>query len=258
MSKLFQKFKIYFLVIFLWGIFAPAVLAQEATTSPQPRFKLTPFKNQEKIKELKEKVATKVAQMRIKTPRAFAGKIKSLEENFFVLTKRRGDQKVLILEEAKFFRLGKGERTAISFSDLKVGERVVAFGTFDRESEEFSAKIIFAHLFPKNLNGRVTEVNLAEGILTVQNRKAGTFIIDIEVTTKIFIWEKDKGMVKSGFSKIEVGDRVHINATQILKEENRLSANRILVLPPKNQDLLGTSTTPSPNNLPPTEASPTP
>jgi len=91
---------------------------------------------------------------------------------------------------------------------------------------------------PVIIHGKVTEIAVAGGTITVETPKKGEFIVDYEATTKCQIFEKGKGLVKGGLSKIKVDDRVHVIGTQG-EEENRITARRILVLPGKALGIVG-------------------
>lgn len=204
----------------------------------------------ERIKELKESVATVAAKLKKDSKKVFSGEIKTLNENGLVLTQKNGSTKtVLFNEETIFYRSGVESKTKINLKNLAVGNQVSAFGnltqnslTTETKDNELLAKIIIVRTKPLNLNGKVTEVSVNDGTLTVQTPKNGSYIIDVETTTKIFIYDKETGLSKLTLSKIKAGDRVHINGFSALpkSEENRVTANRILVLPGKAIGIVAT------------------
>ena len=57
-----------------------------------------------------------------------------------------------------------------------------------------------------------------------------TMTADIKKTTKAFSWTTADGIVKSGFSKMAIGDSVHLIATPDPKNDSNISALRILDL----------------------------
>lgn len=202
-------------------------------------------KDREKIESLKERVATRVAEMRTKKAQALGGEIKEVGKNWLILATKSGEQKILVDEETKIFRLGRGGRQTLTLEDLAAGQRVTVVVLKDNLVDGQTAKFIFAKTLPKNINGVVTAVNSDEGMITVKTKR-GEFIVDVEVTTKIFRWEKDKGLLKSGLSKILVGDRAHVLGEVKVKGENRLTAWRILVLPGKAKGITEVTPTVSP------------
>ena len=192
-----------------------------------------------------------MAELRKEGRRAYFGEIKEISDSTIFLTTKRKEVVVKTNEETKIFRIGLGRRKKITLADLKAGGRIVAFGILE-EKEKLTAKIIIAKKMPLIIHGRVSEVDLEKGTVTVKTRRKGELIVDYEVTTKCRMFEKGKGLVKGGLSKIEVDDRVHVVGEKG-KEEGRMTARRILVLPGKALGTVGkeettaeTAITPSP------------
>ncbi len=247
MRKVLFTLTILFLLLATPTWAAKASPTPEATTSGQTLGE----ERREQIKDLRERVATRVAELRAQNRRAWVGTIKSLSGNNLTLTTKQGDKIVLTNEDTSFFRFGAGAKKTIKFSDLAVGQEAAAFGQVDSNNGQMTAKVIIAKVLPLNINGKVTAVDVSGGTITVQTPKNGSFIVDIENFTKILAWEKGKGLQKSGLSKIKVNDRVHVNGTVPTKTggANRITANRILVLPGQATGITGSpkpSASPSP------------
>lgn len=227
------------------------VLAAKPTPSPDQATNSATVsqERQEQIKELRERVASRVAELREKGRRAFYGQIKSISGGIIILTTKQGEKTVLTNEDTSFFRIGSGSRKTIALKDLSVGETITAFGQVEIGKEQLTAKVIIAKVLPININGQVVGVDVEEGTITVETPKNKSMTVDIETTTKILVWEKGKGLQKLGLSKIKVGDRVHVNGFIPSKsqETNRITANRILVLPGRALGIVGS---PSPSASP--------
>lgn len=233
-----------FLLFTIFTVFTILLITPVMAVKPSPDSEATPpGKNkQEQVKELRERVATKVAELREKARQAWHGEIKSISEKTILVTTKLGEKKIITDEETKFFKIGAGRKREIGLKDLVVGEKIVALGQVDREKDEMAAKVIIAHVFPVNINGKVTAVDTEGGTITVQTLSRGSFIVDVETTTKILVWKKGEGLVKSGLSKINIDDRAHVNGltpTKPKEGENRITANRILVLPGKAVEITG-------------------
>lgn len=198
---------------------------------------------QAKIDDLKEKVATKVAQLRSQANKTIIGEIKSIGTNSLVVTAKTGDEKVLVDNDTKIFRITRGARQTIALTNLKVDERVAVIIRKDNLVDGQTGRFIFVKTHPKNINGLVTEVNTKEETVAVINPKNETVTVDVETTTKIFS-PTDGELKKLALSKINVGDRVHVNGLADEKDASRISAIHILILPGKAQGIV--NVTPSP------------
>lgn len=215
----------------------PSATAKEATSPGKkirPELATKAAERQEQIRQLRERVATRVAELKELRRRAWHGEIKGVSGTTITLATKQGEKTILTDENTTFLRIGPAGRRKIALSDLTVGEKIVAFGQVAGETGEMTAKVIIARVFPIKINGKVTAVDVEGGTITVQTLRRGGFLVDVETSTKILVWEKGKGLEKYGFSKIKVGDRVHVNGTVPSKPkegENRITAERILVLP---------------------------
>ena len=61
----------------------------------------------------------------------------------------------------------------------------------------------------------------------MKNAGGKNYIVDIETVTKIAVWTADKRITKGGFSKVTVGDTIHVIG-MAAKTDDRISASRIL------------------------------
>ena len=210
---------------------------------------------QEKIEDLKERVATKVAQLRSQVYKALLGEIVSVDKESLVLKTAQGEKKILLTEEITILKISRGRGTSLSLANIKVGERVAVIGSADAEGE-FVAKIILVKTLPLNINGVIENIDQENFVVTVKNNQRGiTYLVEVETTTKIQTWDKEGGVKKSGFSKLQVGDRVHVNGLAVSGETNRLSAVRILALPGRAAGITGVTPTPTPKTSPSPKAS---
>ncbi len=221
-----------YLILYTSSVVAASPLPSPKSTEASPSAK-PGSERQEQIKELKDRLATRVAELRQQMRRVLTGEIKTISGKNLTLTTKQGDKIVVTDEQTIFIQLGASGRKEINFSNLKAGQSISAFGLYDETKGQLAAKVIISKVLPLNFNGKITEIDISGGTISVQTPKNGSYIVDIENYTKISVWDKDKGIQKYGLSKLKVGDRVHINANQPTKstENNRVSANRILVLP---------------------------
>lgn len=195
------------------------VLAQSATTSTEKR-----------IEELKDRIATKVAELSQTQRRAIFGTVKSVSVSTATIETQTKDIKIELTDDIKIFQMLKGKRTQLSIDDLSKGDVVTVFGDYDATLDLLKAKVIFIQAaLPSRIAGKVTEIDKTAFAVTVKPQDAPTVTVDIEKSTKTNIWD-GKSITKGGFSKITVGDTVHVVGSAVPKKENRINADRILDL----------------------------
>jgi len=234
----------------VWAVTDSTDSATTAASSP------TPVKDQDrlsKINLLKDKIASKVAELRNKEKEALYGPIKALTDTIITLTTVKGDVKAVVDEDTLMYKLSGGKEV-ISLKKLKEKDKVVVIGTGDNLSSDFIAKVVYLDNPSTHISGEVTDTNREEGTLSLKTDNGDTWIVDIETYSKTNTVGTDYSLQKSGFSKIKIGDRMHVRGSLNDKESNRLTANRILNLETPGE----TKSTPTAVTTPTSSPTPSP
>ncbi|MBI5448765.1 hypothetical protein HY948_00370 [Candidatus Gottesmanbacteria bacterium] len=213
---LFSLFSLFFLF--------PFAVAQASSEA-------TPSTNQKQLNDLKDRLATKVAELRQLQRKAISGTVKTVSASTATIETATKDIKIELLDDIAIAQVIKGTRTKLTIDKLEKGDQVVVFGEFDATLDLLRAKAIFIEsALPQRIAGTVVETKKTDYTITVKTPEGKQYTVDIETITKISAWTSDKGMTKAGFSKLTSGDSVHVIGTPVAKKEDRLSALRILDL----------------------------
>lgn len=197
-----------------------------ATVSAAPN---TTTLKQKQIDDLKERVATKVAQLRQSEKRAMYGTVKSTSLSSLTVETPTKDVKIELTDTILVAQIIKDKRTKLAIDDVSKGDVVTVFGDYDTTLDILRAKAIYIQTPPPMLvYGAVTDVNKKDFTLTLSTALGQTYVVDIEKITKTLVWSKEKGIVKAGFSTITIGDSVHVAGTTEPKKDNSISAMRVL------------------------------
>lgn len=193
------------------------------------------------IEVLKEKIATKVAQLRENDKGGGSGTIKSLGNSTLTLTTKNGEQTFSYSDDTVFFKMTDGSKSdaldASYAKKLKVGDQIAILGYYDSNHTTLAAKYIYVVTIPLHIIGKIADIDKGNFTITVKEAKGNT-LIDIETYTKIYSYSKKTGLGRGGFSKLSENDAVHIFATPNPKED-RASAVKIITF------AYGTTATPS-------------
>jgi len=222
-----------------------------ANTTPTP----TPLSEEEdraQIEQLKERLATKVAELRTLVKRAMTGTVKTVSVASATVETDTKDIKIELEDSVGVAQIIRGKRTELTVEDLDEGDPVTVFGTYDATLDLLQAKYIFieSSVSYVRVAGTVTDIDTDNNTITVKTPTGKSHTIDIERTTETTAWSKSEGKTKSGFSQIETGDTVHVVGTPDKTDADRLSAARILDL-----GKLTLSATPTTTPTPEPEAS---
>lgn len=184
------------------------------------------------LNELKERLATKVAQLRTVVRKAVYGTIKAVSITQATIETKTKDIKIELTDDVRVAQIRSGKRTALTVEDLEARDAITVFGTYDETLDLLKAQAIFIEPSAAMVRaaGTVADIDREEFTLTINTKEGRTITVDIERTTKTTTWSKEGGLAKGGFSKIAVGDTVHVVGTSAPKSENRITAARVLDL----------------------------
>lgn len=225
--------KLFLTVLFLLiTINLQPVAATTATPSPKeenPTPSASVIDKLKKIEILKEKIATKVAEIRENEKKGAGGTIKTLTNSSFILsTKNKEDLNISFSEDTVFYTSTESGKSAISNRKLKEGDSVTVFGYFDAPKQLLSAKYIYYNKASERKTGKIANIDKENYNITLKFQQEEV-IVDIETYSKIYTVSNSK-LSKSGFSKLKVGDLIYVFGSPNPKEENRISALRFFHL----------------------------
>ncbi|MCL4360563.1 hypothetical protein M1555_04940 [Patescibacteria group bacterium] len=224
--------------------FAASDASVSATPNPLPS-----GVSEQQLETIKDRLATKVAELRHLEPMAIYGTVKDKSLTSATVETDTKDVKIELTDSIKVIEVIRGARTTLTLDDLSNKDTVTVFGSYDQTLDVLSASVIFLQgALPVHADGVITDIDKTNNTLTVRSPDGQSTVIDIETDTKTNTWTKDGGITKSGFSKVAVGDTLQIIATPEPKYQNRVSARRILDL--------GNLTSPTPTPRSTGEATP--
>lgn len=182
------------------------------------------------LEALKARLATKVAELRSVVKRAMTGTVKSVSLTSATIETKTKDIKIELTDDVVVSQILGGKRTILPIDKVEVKDPITVFGTYDETLDLLKAQYIFIESATKttHIAGVIADVDTEDFTLTINTKEGRTVTIDIEKSTKTTVWTAAGGIAKGGFTKLTVGDTVHITGTPAVKAENRLTAVRIL------------------------------
>lgn len=231
----------FFILAIASLLLAPLHPAQALESSPSAVTPTAGANNQ--LEELKVRLATKVAELRSVVKRAMFGSVKSVSLTSATVETKVKDIKIELTDDVTVSQVVSGKRINVDIENLEASDAVTVFGTYDETLDLLKAQYIFIESTTTvtRVNGVVADVDSEDFVITVNTPEGRSVPVDFEKTTKTTSWSVGGGIVKGGFSKIAVGDTVHIIGTPDPKIDNRLSATRILDL----GNITGAASTPT-------------
>lgn len=199
---------------------SPITHAQTATQGATP--------TESKISELKERIATQVAKLKIIEKRGLRAKIAQIINHQLVLLDSSGNKRLADADElTKFTDLNNA--ATIGISDFEKDQIVDVIGLYNTESRRILARTIKLSNPPSRIWAHVLDLDKENFSVKISvDESSDTKEVNVETATKTFEYTKDAGLVKSGFSKIGIGERLLVVGYE---KDNTITAARILLMP---------------------------
>ena len=203
------------------------VFAQSLTSAPTKS--TTPTSSDSQIEKIKDLVASRVAELKLVDKRGIVGTVKNSSNNQITVTDSKNKEGVIDIDElTKFESQGK---ESFGISDVEKGDIVSAVGLYNKQTQRLLARFVeMAAYIPENMWGVVLDRNASEFIITIALEDGKKKVVNVDSSTKTSVFEDDE-TIKSGFSKIEVGERVLVVGFPDKSEADQINASRIIRLP---------------------------
>jgi hypothetical protein len=248
--------------LLIGGFFSPVYAAtpspspKSATPEPSISDVKDPLNDRLKIIEtLKEKIATKVAEIRQRDKTALSGSIQKVTGETLVLSP--GDRTVTISEDTVVYRMENGKRIEGTTKLLTTGTTITIFGYQSDDHTTVTAKYCVVET-PRTVRiGKISEIDRPNySFVLVSNQTKTT--IDFESSTRAFSFNPNKhSFDKLGFSKLNPGDELILYGVPNEKDEARVTASRIYVISHPDASVVSASPTDTPSPSKSSKPSPT-
>lgn len=224
-----------FIVLFLLMVnfsFAQGQSTEGSTPTVQQEKNNLQKDVQDKIDDLKERLATRVAEIRAKSKRAFHGTIVEKDDVTFSLENGENKTTIVVDDQTIIEQITASGKNTITASTLEVGEKITAFGILDLDQKTLIAKRVIVRKTPIMFYGTAKKVDQNKGIITVSDIGGEEYAFDYEIRTKCVIWDSgEKKLSSCGLSKISEGDFIFARVQPKEEGEEVYTVLRILVLP---------------------------
>lgn len=230
--------KILFILIIIALIAPGATLAQ--TPNPEDESEVDV-----KVDQIKDKVASRVAELNLVEKRGMVGVVESVNDNEIRIIDLNDKTRIINVDELTKFSSDEG---SFDITDIEKGTKISAIGLYNKDSEKLLARFVNEISIPLFLNGVISDKDDKNFTITLSTEGEKDFIVDVENITKSFTFT-DGQLETVGFTKIPVMKNALVIGYTDPKNSERITANRVIIFPdvPKNPrvEVDEESTTPS-------------
>ncbi|HYM65229.1 MAG TPA: hypothetical protein VES68_01985 [Candidatus Sulfotelmatobacter sp.] len=211
---------LFFITIFLFG-----VSEMNAASTPTP----TQSDIKQQLDELKNNIASKVAQLNLVEKRGIIGTVTDSSDTQITLSDLNGNTRIVDVDEITKFSSSSSKTFGIS--DIKKGTFLGILGLYNKESRRILARQVNEmSAKPKIIFGGISLIDNKNFELTVVKESGQKIVIEVTDLTKSSSFTSDS-LEKFGFSKMKETNTILAIGFPDKNDSNKLLATRIIILP---------------------------
>lgn len=184
----------------------------------------------QEINDLKDRIASKVAQLNLVTKKGIIGKVIDVGPTQLTVQDQLGNNQFVDVDELTQFS-SPSAKNSFGISDITKNSTVGILGQYNKDSKRILARFVDVLILPQVISGAVINIDNINYEITVITPTLTQYTIDIQDITKTISYSKENGIERSGFSKIKAGERILIIGFPDATKPSHVLASRIIRFP---------------------------
>ncbi len=221
-------FKFFYAVFFLISLFFFVCLLRNSAVFAQNLTSTSSFSNE--IEQIKDKIASKVAEISNNELIAFSGKVLKFntQDKTFEISNGEKVYTVGYLQNTQYFWLRKDNgQLSLNFSNIEVDDYLFVIGSLIKAENRINANFIYGKNFSKVITASIVENN-GKNILIKSVSSNTDYTVNLDSGISIFQIKKDTSS-KISLSDLKEKNLITVYGT-INNKDNSISASRILLI----------------------------
>lgn len=200
------------------------VVAAYAAT-PTPEDKLQEIRDQ-----LITNIASRVAQLKLVEKRGIIGTVTDVTNTQIVITDLQNNTRFVDVDELTKFS-NPGFKGTYGISDITKDTTIGVLGLYNKESRRILARFVNVVTIPFIIHGGVAAIDSENFSLSITTEEGKQMTVNVENITRTFSYAQEEGYIRSGFSKIKENYNIIVSGALDIKDENRMTATRVIFFP---------------------------
>lgn len=185
--------------------------------------------NQKQINDLTEKIASRVAQLKLVEKRGLIGKVTDTSNTQITITDIQNNTRFVDVDELTKFS-SPNAKSSFGISDIEKDSTIGILGLYNKESRRIMARFVTVLNPPHYISGNIDSIDEDNFTLLVKTQKS-EINIDVGTTTITSSFTNSLKLTKSGFSKLNLGEYIIVVGFEDKKDKNLIVASKIIVFP---------------------------
>lgn len=181
----------------------------------------------EKINDLKERIASRVAELKLVERRGVLGKVTNVTNTQITLSDSQNNIRFVDVDEITKFS-SPSAKGSFGISDISKGTNLGVLGLYNKESRRTLARFVDVLDMPSIFHGAIASINNDDFSFEINTADKKSFTIDVEKSTRTLSYSKGGNLIRSGFAKLKEGYRVIVVGFLNPKNTTRVIATKII------------------------------
>ncbi len=214
-----MKIKALITVTFLFA----SLVANAYAAAPSP----TQTENSQ-INQLKNKIASQVAQLKLVEKRGIVGTIQNvaISNNQITLLDVHGQVRYVDVDDITKYEDANGG--SLNETDMKKSMEVSVFGIYNKDSQRILARFVSVEVVPTRFYGEITSIDKTNYDVTVMTDDQKSEKVEIDTSSTVVSYSGGATLNTYGFSKLSLGDRVDVIGYPDKKDSSSTIADRLI------------------------------
>lgn len=183
---------------------------------------------QQQVDDLKNKIASKVAELKLVERRGIIGAVTDSSDTQITLSDVNGNTRFVDVDELTKFV--SSDSKSFGISDVKTGMTVGVLGLYNKQSRRILAREVSElSAPPKIIFGGIGAIDKENFEITVVKENGQKEVLEVENITKTYSYSNNT-LSKSGFSKLEETQTIIATGVLDKQDPNKILATRIIIL----------------------------
>jgi len=202
--------------------------ANAVSNTPKPTATEKDIK-QKQINDLTEKIASRVAQLKLVEKRGLIGKVADVSNTQITISDVHNNTRFIDVDELTRFS-SPNAKSSFGISDIEKDSTLGILGLYNKDSRRIMARFVTVINLPRYISGAIASIDEDNFTLLVKTQK-GDINIDVGTTTITSSFTNSLKLSKSGFSKLKEGEYIIVAGFEDKKDKNLIIASKIIVFP---------------------------
>lgn len=185
--------------------------------------------NQKQINDLTERIASRVAQLKLVEKKGLIGKVTDVSNTQITISDIQNNTRFIDVDELTKFA-SPNAKSSFGISDIEKDSTIGILGLYNKDSRRIMARFVTVLNLPRYISGTISSIDEDNFTLLVKTRK-NNINIDVGSTTITSSFTNSLKLTKSGFSKLKEGEYIIVVGFEDKKDKTLIVASKIIVFP---------------------------